>query len=230
MLERAYIGVPGASLRDEDRKKVAELVGLLRVIARVLPTSTSRDVTVVDAAAGKGYVGLATAALLVAPRGQRAHFVALERRADRVQATAQAFAAEAAGAGQIVFSGSVGDVGDATRWPGWVPDLVVALHACGAASDEIIAQAARLGARHVLVAPCCVAKELPAAVAAREQADALRLPRAAEIRRPFVESLVLASRVRALEGSGYDVMVDAFVAPTVTPYNKLIVARRIVPR
>lgn len=224
LIERAYIAAPGATLRREDRKKVVELAGLLRVVARVLPKSAGRPLGIVDAAAGKGYVGVATAALVMAAREQQGSVVAIERDALRVAATAQAFAAEAP---TIGFTGRVGDVEEAASWPEARPDLVVALHACGAASDAVAAHAARLRAKHVLIAPCCVAAKLPAAIAATAEADRMGLPRAAEIRRPFVESLVLAGRLRALETAGYEVMVDAFVPPTVTPYNKLLVARWI---
>lgn len=224
LIERAYIAAPGATLRREDRKKVVELAGLLRVMTRVLPTTAARALLLVDAAAGKGYVGVATAALVLAARGQRASVVAIERDPGRVAATAHAFASEAP---TISFVGRPGEVEDATCWPEERPDLVVALHACGAASDAVVAHAARLRAKHVLIAPCCVAAKLPAAMAATAQADAMGLPRHAEIRRPFVESLVLAGRVRSLEAAGYEVMVDGFVPPTVTPYNKLLVARWI---
>lgn len=223
LLAAAFIGAPGAQLRDEDRKKALELVGLLAVVDRVLPRSPRRPVRIVDAAAGKGYVGLAIAALLLAPRGQPGEIVAIERDAGRLAQAAAAFAQHAAAAR---FVAACGDVGDAARWPADV-DLVVALHACQAASDEVIVGAARGRARHLLIAPCCVAASLPAAIAATQRADRDGLPRDAEIRRPYVEALVLADRVTTLRAAGYEVTVPAFVAPTITPYNKLIVGRWI---
>ena len=74
LFELTYIGAERARLRVEDRKKSRELDGFLRETARAIDAiSRSRDpIRIVDAAAGKAYVGLLTLKLVVAPRARRA--------------------------------------------------------------------------------------------------------------------------------------------------------------
>lgn len=224
LLHHAYIGAPGAALRREDRKKALELVGLLEWIVRVLPRRPGRSLSIVDAAAGKGYVGLAIGALLLAPRQQTGTIYAIEQVEARLRQIEAAFSVAAPAGVRLI--GAAASLADRAAWPSARPDLVVALHACGAATDEAIAGAVASSARHVLLAPCCVAADLPATLRATAEAERLGLPRAAELRRPFVETLVLAERVRALEAGGYSVTVPTFVPPTVTPHHRLLYGRR----
>jgi methyltransferase family protein len=115
-----------------------------------------------------------------------------------------------------------GDAGDLAHWPA-DPELAVALHACGAAADGILAAATAARARRVLVVPCCT----PSPDDAARAAEKLGLPRHAAVRRAFVESFVAGVRTLRLEAAGYETEVVAFVPPTVTPYNLLLRARRV---
>jgi hypothetical protein len=203
---RGWIGVDGAVLREEDRKKARELVGWLEEIERAIERiSKNKKLHIVDAAAGKAY----TAALvqLLAP-DRIANVRAIEREPDRVQRIT-----EAAKRLNVSIDAIAGDVGDRSLWPD-EPDLVVALHACGDASDRVIDRAAAVKARFVLIAPCCVAADLPSARRAADRAEKMGLPRAAEIRRPFIESLVMAERTLELEARGYHTEVVAFAPKT----------------
>jgi len=83
-------------------------------------------------------------------------------------------------------------VEDAAGWP-TEPDLVVALHACGPASDVIIDQTLAAQARTLLLVPCCTSKDVAAATLAQQRAEQLGLPRHAEVRRRFIQSIVDAS-------------------------------------
>lgn len=225
LFELTYIGAERARLRVEDRKKSRELDGFLRETARAIDAiSRSRDpIRIVDAAAGKAYVGLLTLKLVVAPRARRAELTLIERDGARLDACRSA-AEQLLGNAQIAYAAT--DVGQASSWP-TDPDLVVALHACGDATDRVIERAIERRARHVLVAPCCVAAALPAARRAEAKADRDGLPRHAEVRRMHVEAMVLAERVLTLEAAGWETTVVSFVAPTVTPYHRLVRARRV---
>ncbi len=224
-LHRLYLGAPEAGLRDEDRKKVDELGGLLREVAAVVErTSGRRPLTLVDAAAGKAYVGLLAAELVLAPRGRVGRIVSIEREPARVEACCRA--AEHARAPGISFEVTQADVAQPEAWPD-EPDLVVALHACGPASDLVIDQAVRARARNLLLVPCCTSKAVFAADLALSRADQLGLPRHAEVRRRFVQSLVDGERTLRLEAAGWETTVVAFVPPTVTPHNLMWRARRV---
>jgi hypothetical protein len=100
---------------------------------------------------------------------------------------------------------------------------VVALHACGAASDDVIAGAVAARARWLLHVPCCNGADAHAEAAA----ERLGIARQAEVRRAFVQSYVDSARRLRLEAAGYEVTVTALVPPTVTPHNRLWRARRV---
>jgi hypothetical protein len=224
-LHRLYIGAPGTSLRKEDRKKCAELVGLLAEIEHALAGSkSSRPLRLVDAAAGKAYVGLLAAEFFLAARPLRSHILMIEREPGRAAACRQAVAQVRAP--QVDFTVAAADVADEAAWPS-EPDLVVALHACGSAADTILERAIASRARHILVVPCCTSEAVAAVELASLRAEALGLPRHAEVRRRFIQAMVDAQRTLRLEAAGYETNVVAFVAPTQTPHNLLWRARRV---
>src|SRR5688572_6859553 len=84
-LRDVYIAAEGAALRREDRKKAVELAALLPEIARALPRGRGAA-TVVDAAAGKAYVGLLAAKAILEANGRRGRVIAIERDSKRVAA------------------------------------------------------------------------------------------------------------------------------------------------
>jgi hypothetical protein len=214
-LHDTAIGGAGLRLREEDKKKARELEGLLPEIARALATAKTR--TLVDAACGSGWVGLATLALLDAD----VSVTAIERDENKA-ARARTLAD---GAKIEHYAVITADVADASAWPA-SPAVVVALHACGEASDRVIERAAAANARTILIAPCCVASTLPLSRVAARKADALGLPRPGPVRRRFVEAFVLGARLWTLESLGYATEAVAFVGETVTPYNVVLRGKR----
>ncbi len=223
-LDRLFVAAEGASLRREDRRKAIEVAAMLAEVARaVARVARARDLVVVDAAAGKTYVGLLAAKLVIEPLGRPARVVAIEREPARAAAGRAAIARLAT---PIPIDCIVGDVADAAMWPA-EPAIVCALHACGPAADAIIDRAVASGARQLLLVPCCTSDVVPgAAVAARVGAE-LGIPRHAPVRRRFVQALVDALRTLRLEAAGFQTEVVELCAPTVTPHNLLWRARRV---
>jgi DTW domain-containing protein YfiP len=226
MIHRGWIAASGTTLRREDEKKARELVGLLREARRLLGRGRGRnrkaDGPVVDAAAGKGYVGMALA-LEAVRAGSPLVVRFLERDARR--ASAITAAAELLGAPREGIDARAADLSDADAWPD-APRLVVSLHACGDATDRVIERAIAARAEAVLVAPCCVRSTLAASRRAERRAAALGLERHAEVRRRFVEAMVLGERALTLEAAGYDVACVPFAPPPVTAYSVAIRAAR----
>jgi len=223
-LNRLYIAAPGASLRKEDRKKAAELVGLLSEIEHTLNGSKAGPVHLVDAAAGKAYVGLLTAELFLTNRPQRSHVTMIEREPGRAAACREAVARVRAE--NVDFTIIQGEVANQSAWPD-KPDVVVALHACGPAADAIADRSIASRTRHLLLVPCCTSEAVTAVDLATRHAEALGLPRHAEVRRRFIQSIVDAERTLRLEAAGYETIVVPFVSPTHTPHNLLWRARRV---
>jgi hypothetical protein len=225
-LDRLYVAAEGATLRQSERKKAREVAALLDEMSRALPKHARRELTLVDAAAGKAYVGLLAIPLLLQPRELRARVVLIERDHRRAAAAKRAAAVALAAAPGVHVDILCGDVGDASLWPA-EPELVVALHACAGASDAIIARAAAACARRILVVQCCVAADLPAARRARAQAQRLGLEPHGELRRRLVDTLVAGERATTLEALGYETVVVELVPVSVTPQNLLLRSRRV---
>jgi hypothetical protein len=207
-LRRLYLD--GHGLRKEDLKKAREMAALLPEIQRIGVKGR-----LVDAAAGHAYVGLLAAELLGAE-----DVVLIERDAARVARSEKAAARLSRPARIDVRQAEVHE----RSCYSVEPHLVVALHACGRASDEVIGAAVDVKARWILVVPCCYVQATPEIEAAAER---LGIVRQAEVRTRFAQSWVDSRRTLQLEAAGYEVQVVAFVAPTVTPHNLLWRARRV---
>jgi hypothetical protein len=225
-LARMFIAAEGTSLRREDRKKAVEVAALLGELGRA-----GRRGRLVDAAAGKAYVGL-----LAAELGGVEDLLVIERDPGRAAACRAAAAGLSTPARVEVRAG---DVGDAALWPE-APHAVVALHACGPASDLILDAAVRARTRWLFLVPCCYGATLPFAAAAEAAAErgprrggggggAARAPPPphAEVRRRLTAALVDAERTLRLEAAGYETTVVPFVPPTVSGHNLLWRARRV---
>lgn len=213
LLHEAYIAVEGTGLRDEERKKAVEIAALLGELAR-----TKKRGHLVDAAAGKAYVGVLAAKLVGYEK-----VTVIERESDRVEASREA--ATRLGVAERVAVVQ-GDVADEKCWPEDA-DLVAALHACGLASDAIIDATIASRAKWLLLVPCCYGEKVPFAKAAQAQAEDAGVGHHPEVRRRLVTALVDAERTLRLEASGWQVTVSPFVPPTVTPHNLLWRARRM---
>jgi hypothetical protein len=225
---------PSSQLRREDRKKAVEVGALLEELRPLVSSRRGGAPGVlVDAAAGKSAVGLLAAELLLrsAPRPWR--LLAIERDADR----ARAFEVAAARREAVRVSVELQQVAlQRASWPSR-PDVVCALHACGAASDAVIDGAVAAEARWLLLAPCCYGAGVrgrgdagdapPAQELVRPLAEALGLPEHGLLSRRFAQSLIDGERTLRLEAAGYHVEVVELVPPTVTPFNLLWRARWI---
>ena len=223
-LHRLYIEADSATLRLEDRRKAAEVAAMLEEIARMLARcSRKQQFTLVDAAAGKSYVGLLCAKLVLEPSDRKAAVITLEQDPQRVEASRRAV--EILGS-HIPICCLEARVEDAVHWPA-EPSMVVALHACGGASDAIIDRSIVTRARTLLLAPCCTGKSVAAISRALTRAAEIGIPRHAAVRRRFAQAMVDAERTLRLEAAGYETEVVEFVAPTVTPHHLLWRARYV---
>lgn len=212
-LAHAFSGDPAQRLRPEEARKVRLLPGLLGEALRLLPRGRQTSPPlVVDAAAGRGPL---TLALAVALGARPTRFLAIERDPDRLAALEVGFRRVAPYEHELATRS--GDVGDASLWPRRAR-LVVAVHACGDASDLVLRAAVDAGARNVLLLPCCVARTLPAAQRAERIADRLGYPRG-QLRRRFRDVHTLGERALALEAAGYETEIVAVCPESVSPYN-----------
>lgn len=224
LLETIYIAAEGASLRQEDRRKAVEVSAMLLEIERTLDRfSKNSFLSLVDAAAGKSYLGLLAASLLLEPRAGESSVITIEQETLRVQRSLQALYRLDT---SVPVDCRTGDVRDASLWPERA-SIVVALHACGPAADTIIDQVITHKASWLLLVPCCTGKKVPSARLAERAANRIGIPRHAPVRRRFIQSYVDSERTWRLEAAGYETEVVEFVGATVTPHNLLWRARRV---
>ncbi len=224
LLDRLYIAAEGAGLRREDRRKAVEVGAMLEEVERAAARiSRKSPLVLVDAAAGKSYVGLLAAKLIFDASDRDAFVITIERDRQRIESSRRA-------AGRLDINARVeclqASVEDASVWP-QQPSIVTALHACGDAADAIIDRAVACRARILLLVPCCTSNAVKASSHAIAHADAFGIPRHAPVRRRFIQSFIDAERTWRLETAGYETEVVEFVAPTVTPHNLLWRARLV---
>lgn len=212
LLHRLFIAREGTSLRKEDVQKTHEVAALVRELSRV-----KKGARLVDAAAGKSSVGLIAAEVLPV-----SHLTVIERAPDRVAACREA-AMRLSRA--VPVDVRAADVDDDAAWPE-DPDAVVALHACGGASDRVIDQAVRVRTRWLFLVPCCYGASIPFLDDALALADRLGTPDVATLRRRVASSFVDVQRALRLEAAGYETEVNELVGATITPHNLLFRARR----
>lgn len=212
VVHRLFIAREGTRLRREDVQKTHELTAMLGELSRV-----RRGASLVDAAAGKASVGLVAAEFL--PIGS---LTVIERDPKRVAACRDATTRLSR---SLPVEVREADVGDETAWP-HEPDVVVALHACGPASDVVIDRAIGCEARFLFLVPCCYGKNVPFIERGLAIADELGALDHQNVRRRIAMSIVDLERTLRLEAAGYETDVHEFVGATITPHNLLFRARR----
>ncbi|MDX6377847.1 MAG: hypothetical protein QOE98_2150, partial [Gaiellaceae bacterium] len=105
-------------------------------------------------------------------------------------------------------------------------DLLVSLHACDTATDEALAAGVRLGARAIVLAPCCH-HELSTLLV--EDAAPSGIVRHGLLRSRYCDGATDALRAALLELHGYRTEVIEFVSAEHTARNVMIRAQRRDP-
>jgi hypothetical protein len=197
-------------------------------LLRPLPIwNEGRTVRVVDAGCGKAYLSLSLS-LWAERNGCRV-------RLDAVDAASGVIETVNAIAGRI----GLGDVqGHNTSIAAFaadhreVVDLLVSLHACDTATDEALAAGVRLGARAIVLVPCCH-QELVTQIT--EASKANRLPardrweaalRSGLLKHRLADIVTDSLRAAALEALGYKVEIVEFISPEATARNLMIRAEK----
>ena len=102
-------------------------------------------------------------------------------------------------------------------------DVVLALHTCDTATDEANAQGIYLGAKYIVVVPCCqnqIRSQL------KKNHSLTALTEFGLLRYRFANDLTDALRSQFLKGHGYSVELKEITSTRTTPKNLIIVARK----
>jgi len=223
LLQELHLLTRDGDLNADSLRKLKQVNHLIRLLAPALEEVLSRfgDPVIVDCGSGKGYLGFILYELFVGPAG-KGTLIGIESRPELARAATER--AARLGYGRMRFI--AGDVAGAP-----VPSrvhLVTALHACDTATDDALVLAARHGADHVAVVPCCQA-EVARQLARRQGAD----PALAEMhhhpwhRRELGSHLTNVIRALALEVLGYQVTVTELAGWEHSLKNELLLGRKI---
>ena len=102
-------------------------------------------------------------------------------------------------------------------------DIVIALHACDTATDEAIAKGINVGAKFIVVVPCCqnqIRSQL------KKNHSLTALTEFGLLRYRFANNLTDALRSQFLKGHGYSVELKEITSTRTTPKNLIIIARK----
>jgi SAM-dependent methyltransferase len=214
-------GLAGTSgrLRADQRDKERQLQHYLELLRPLAVLQGDGPLRILDAGCGKAYMSLAL--LTYARRlGRTPSLTGLDRE-PAVIATVAGIAAEL-GEGAATFTAA--SIADWTaEHPDAPVDLLVSLHACDTATDEALAAGVRLGARAIVLAPCCH-HELSTLL--EETAVPAGIVRHGLLRSRYCDLVTDAFRAALLELHGYRADVIEFVAAEHTARNVMIRAER----
>ncbi|MFV0462927.1 MAG: class I SAM-dependent methyltransferase [Nostocoides sp.] len=183
--------------------------------------TADQPLIVADLGCGNGYVTFALHRYLRDIRGIDVRVVGVDVK-DQARAHNEGVAADLGVSDQVGFV--VGAIDSVDLDP--VPDVVVALHACDTATDDVLARAMEWESQVVLAAPCCH-HDLAAQLRRAEPPEAYAgLLRHGILRERLADTLTDALRAGILRREGYRVDVIEFVDSVHTPRNTLIRALR----
>ncbi len=190
------------------------LVPLLEMLGR-----ERRELFIVDCACGKSYLSFVLNHYLREVRHRNARFLGLDIAQGVIDASRET--AKRLGFRNMAFHCGdlrellVEDGGPVNR----VPDLVISLHACDAATDYALAFGMRNRARAIVSVPCCQHELVNQIRTTGPMAEILRFgPLKAHLSDVLTDGL----RCLMLEAAGYEVSCVEWVSPLETPKNLMI--------
>lgn len=201
-----------------DFKKFNEVVGFCEQVLRIFETSTQNKETIfLDCSCGKSYLSFALNYILSKRFSFGTFFYGVDinsvliERCERIK-------------GRLGFENmqfvhaKIIEV-----FPEKPIDIVIALHACDTATDETIAKGIKLGAKYIIVVPCC---ENQIRGRLKNGHPLVDLTEFGLLRYRFADILTEALRSQFLTGAGYAVKLVEITSPKYTPKNLMIVARK----
>ena len=220
LLKALHILTRDGAMNADSRRKLKQVLHLAQLIKPALDWAFAqeRQPVLADLGAGKSYLGFVLYDLFFAKQG-RGLVYGVEARGDLV-ATARRIAAESSFERMHFLESTI----SAAQLPEMRADVVTALHACDAATDEAILFALRHDARFVALVPCCQAE---VAAALESASGPLRqLWRHPIQRREFGAHLTNVLRGLFLEAHGYKVRVTELTGLEHSLKNEFIFAER----
>lgn len=207
---------------DKKRAKLRQIDRFLHYIDDIfdhLPSES--EIYVLDLCCGKSYLTFAAYWFLTEIKGRSVRMTGADRKPDVIEYCSSV-------SQRLGLSGLDFVCCDINEFvPMRTPDLVLSLHACDIATDIVLTNAARLGARVILSTPCCQ-HEINDQLSRDSELGSILSPllQHSLIKQKLAVALTDALRCKRLEASGYSVDVTELIDPENTPKNLLIRAVR----
>ena len=203
---------------EREIKKYNEVIGFCEQVVRIIETyPQDKEIVFLDCSCGKSYLSFALNIILEKQFAVNTYFYGVDtnriliEKCDRIR--------NSLGFRNMHFiSGRIIDV-----QPEKPVDILIALHACDSATDEAIAKGIKLGAKYIVVVPCCENQIRSRLKVGHPLVD---LTDFGLLRCRFADILTEALRAQFLTGAGYHVKLTEVTSPKFTPKNLMIIARR----
>ena len=204
-------------IKADRRSKFQQINAFLKILAEINEIATLPEpIRMVDFGCGNAYLTFAAYHYLQNIVGKQAIIVGVDGQESLIARNRQI--AQSLGWADLTFE--QGMIIDYQAAP--PPNIVVALHACDTATDDVLAQGIRWQSEVVIAAPCChhhlqvQLKERPSP----PEFDAVL--RYGLLHERLGDILTDAFRAAILRMQGYQVTVMQFVSPDHTPKNLLL--------
>lgn len=211
---------PDGDINRREMKKFQETVGFSSHILRKIKDILDDDLVFLECSCGKSYLTFALNRMLRELYGVKCTFYGV----DISESLVEKCRGIAASLDYDNMSFVAGRTLEFNAPVSKKTDVVVALHACDTATDEAIARGIKLGARYIMVVPCCQNQLRGQIRSAQPLKD---LTDFGPLLYRFADLVTEALRAQVLRGAGYYVEIHEIVPPTVTPKNLVITARRL---
>ncbi|MBT3880592.1 MAG: SAM-dependent methyltransferase [Candidatus Scalindua sp.] len=200
-------------------KKINEIAGFCEQILKVVRKfNREKEIVFLECSCGKSYLSFVLSYLFEKESEIRPSFIGVDTNGELIQRCEKT--RDILGYDNMVFKqGRTTDFSSERKI-----DVVIALHACNTATDEAIAKGIEIGAKYIMVVPCCQG-QLRSQI--KENHPLTSVTQFGLLRSKFADILTDALRSQFLLGNGYYVELLEIVPPKLTPKNILISARKI---
>ena len=205
-------------LKKEMNKKINEIAGFCEQILKVVRKfDREKEIVFLECSCGKSYLSFVLSYILESELSTTPFFFGIDTNKELIQRCEET--RSVLGYENMVFKhGRTIDSSFDRKI-----DVVIALHACNTATDEAIAKGIKMGAKYIMVVPCCQG-QLRSQI--KSHHPLTNVTQFGLLRYKFADILTDALRSQFLSGNGYYVELLEIVSPKLTPKNILISARK----
>ena len=201
---------------DKKQSKFRQINRFLEIVKDASSSLPEKDLTVWDLCCGKSYLSFAVYYYFRYILDRQIVIYCVDRKEDVIKECTD-YAEQLGWDGMKFICGDIFKV-----LPDKPAELVLSLHACDTATDMVLSEAVRRGAKVILSSPCCQ-HELAAQIKNDGLSYILREP---ILKQKLSVVITDALRCRLLYAGGYKVTTLEFIDPEDTPKNLMIRAEK----